>query len=282
MIRSNFRYERPDSLEHAVRLLAEADGRGRVIGGGSMLIPALTAGLEDPSVLIDPKHLALDTVRISDSNLTIGARTTYATLTKSHVVRDHSPLLASMVDEVTGGPGLWNIATLGGSICFANPASDGPACLAALGATFRLVSHRGERTIPVAQFFLGPFETARQPDEILTEIILPTGAIPDRFAYKKLKHSASSWPIVTASCLLVGTSDVRIRLCLGAVAPVPVTNEWTYNGELPPDQIAAMAAEAVAQISTVWADELADAAYRKTAAVAVVERVLHAVAGVST
>jgi aerobic carbon-monoxide dehydrogenase medium subunit len=279
MIRSNFRFERPDTIEDAVKLLADAGGRGRVLGGGSMLIPSLTAGLEDPSIVIDPQRLEIDGIRISESSISVGARASYAALAKNRIVRHRLPLLASMVDEVTGGPGLWNLATLGGSACLANPASDGPGCLTALDAEFRLVSSRGQRVIPAANFFLGPFETARRPDELLVEIVIPTCALPQRSAYAKLKHAASSWPIVTASCLMIGSRDKRIRLCLGAVAPMPVSKEWPYNAELAIDRIAAMAAETVAQIATPWTDELADFNYRQTAAVAVGERVLRTVAG---
>lgn len=135
--------------------------------------------------------------------------------------------------------------------------------------------------IPAEHFFLGPFETDRQADEILTEIVIPTVSFPEPSAYLKLKHAASSWPIVTASCVLTGNSDVRIRLCLGGVGPIPTTKEWSFSGELSADRIAAMAKETVAQITNQWADELAGFNYRKTAAAVLGERVLRTVVGVT-
>lgn len=202
MIRRRYSFVSPATLDEATALLA-ADRGGRVLGGGSVLVPALSAGLEDPSLVLDLGRLGLSLIEATDLAVTIGARATYAALGASEVIRSRVPLLAAMVAEVTGGPGLWNLATLGGTACHANPASDAPGCLTALGAQFRPVGATGTRLIAADRFFLGPFRTARRPDEILTAIILPAAEPPGRCRYLKLKHAASSWPIVTASCLVI-------------------------------------------------------------------------------
>ena len=142
--------------------------------------------------------------------------------------------------------------------------------LAALGAAFRLASVRGERLVPAERFFRGAFETDRAPDEMLTAMVLPAQA-PGRHAYLKLKHAASSWPILTASCL---AAEGGVRLCLGAAAPVPLLLEWPASAPPDPAHIETMAAEAAAAITTEWADELAGPGYRRTVAGTIAARAL--------
>ena len=277
MIRSRFTFARPETLQEALRLLADAGGRGRVLGGGSVLVPALSAGLDDPSLVMDLRRLRLDGMREEGETVVLGAGTTYAQLRASSVVGKRLPLLAAMVDEVTGGPGLWNLATLAGSAVHANPSSDAPGCLVALDASFRLVSVRGSRLVPATAFYRGPFNTDRAPDEIATEIVVPAPPPLGRAAYLKLKAAASSWPIVTASCLKPGPG--RIRLCLGAAATVPMLKEWPLD-EMG-GRVRTMAREVADAIETEWADELAGPGYRRTVAATMAERALRAVIGVN-
>ncbi len=275
MIRKRFAFARPETLGEAARLLAEAGGRGRVLGGGSVLVPALSAGLDDPSLVIDLRRLRLDGIREDGENVVLGAGATYAQLAASSIVRSRLPLLAAMVDEVTGGPGLWNLATLAGSACHANPASDAPGCVVALDASFRLVSVRGSRLMPATRFYRGAFDTERAHDEIATELVVPAPPSPGRPVYLKLKGAASSWPIVSSSCLLPGQG--RVRLCLGAAATVPVLKEWKLDGAA--GRIESMAREAADAIGTEWADELAGPGYRRAVAGTMAGRALRAVIG---
>ena len=278
MIRSRFAFARPETIEEAAGLLAEAGGRGRVLGGGSVLVPALSAGLDDPSLIIDLRRLRLDSIRDQGENVVLGAGATYAQLGASPVLRSRLPLLAAMVEEVTGGPGLWNLATLVGSAVHANPASDAPGCVVALNASFRLVSVRGSRLVPATRFYRGPFNTERASDEIATELVVPAPPCHGRPAYLKLKGAASSWPIVTASCLK--PEPGRIRLCLGAAATVPVLKEWPLDKAM--GRIAARAREAADAIGTEWADELAGPGYRRAVAGTMAERALRAVIGAAS
>ena len=280
MIRYRFDFMKPDTIDEAVRLLGDATGQGRVLGGGSVLVPALTSGDEAPSLILDLAKLGLAEISQSDTEVTIGALTTYASLRASEVVQTRLPLLAAMVDEVTGGPGLWNLATLGGSACHGNPASDGPGCLVALDAKFRLVSTRGSRLVSATDFFVGPFMTDRDAGEILTAIIVPAPSSRCRPAYLKLKNAASSWPIVTASCLAVGElATSRIRLCLGGAAPIPLLLERPYPAAPNDNWVSALAEAVVAAIETEWADELAGPGYRRAVAGTMAARAIRAVIG---
>jgi len=228
----------------------------------------------DPALVLDLSLLRLHQVHERSDTIVIGAGVTYAELEASTVVRTRLPLLAAMVMEVTGGPGLWNLATLGGSACRANPASDGPGCLVALDAQLRLVSARGSRDVPAARFYRGAYKTERAADEILTEIVMQAPPGPRRTTYLKLKHAASSWPIVTASCLMASET---IRLCLGGAAPVPLLMEWPCCDPVAADRVAAMARGAAAAITTEWTDELAGPGYRRAVAETMAARAIRAV-----
>ncbi|MGO8059892.1 xanthine dehydrogenase family protein subunit M [Rhizobium johnstonii] len=275
MIRAPIKFVMPPSLKEAAELLARAGLDGRVVGGGSILVTSMSAGLDHPKVVIDPARLGLDQVVEIKGGALIGARATYAALLKSQVIRDRLPLLHAMISEVTGGPGLWNLATLGGSSCYANPASDGPACLVALRARFHLYSIYGERIVEARDFFQGAFKTARASNEILTHIFVSSEETLPRVAYSKLKHAGSSWPMVTAACQLsVMEEDAYLRLAVGGLAERPVFAEWkvTHSADLP--MANDLATAILAKVEHGWSDELADGEYRLKAAKSVVTRVL--------
>ncbi len=283
MIRHAFQYERPQTLPEAVALLREAGSEARVLGGGSMLVPFLSSGLDKARLILDPIRLNLDGVHGDAATVRIGARATYATLAASVEIRERLPLLAAMVAEVTGGAGLWNLATLGGAVCFANPSADGPGCLAALDARFRLASVAGERLASAKDFFLGAFSTCRRPDEILTEIVIPAETPMGSNSYRKLKNAASSWPIVTASAFTTRREDgVHIvRASLGAAAPAPLAGVWTFDDAPDIADASAMADALMAKMTTEWADELAGPGYRRAVAGTVLARVLRETVGMS-
>lgn len=275
MIRAAIKFEMPVSLHEAVALLAQVGPEGRIVGGGSVLVTSMAAGLDNPKVVIDIARLALDQVVEMNGGAMIGARATYATLLRSKVVRERLPLLHAMVGEVTGGPGLWNLATLGGSSCYANPASDGPACLTALRARFHLYSTDGERIIDARDFFVGAYKTVRAAHEILTHIFIPFDDTPPRVSYSKLKHAGSSWPMVTAACQRsVAQDDTLLTLAIGGLAERPLYAEWTVDPSSTPPRASELVTEILEKVEVGWSDELADGDYRLKAARSVATRVL--------
>ncbi|NKL38361.1 molybdopterin dehydrogenase [Rhizobium leguminosarum bv. viciae] len=275
MIRSPIKFEMPSSLDEATKILAEAGSDGRVVGGGSILVSFLSAGLERANVIIDPVRLGLDQVMEVEGGILVGARVTYAALLKSKLIRGRLPLLHAMVGEVTGGPGLWNLATLGGSSCYANPASDGPACLQALKARFHLRSTDGERVVEARDFFLGAFSTSRAPHELLTHIFVPCHTVPLRVSYSKLKHAGSSWPMVTSACQLSLAGDsTYLRMAMGGVAERPLYAEWRLDPGIEPAVAESLAAQILATVDKGWSDELADGSYRLKAAKSVAIRAI--------
>ena len=206
------RYTRPSDVDGVTAALA--DGDAVVVGGGTMVVPEMTHGRVRPSAVVDLARAGLAGITRVRGGWVVGAMTTYTELERSAV-----PLLATVARGITGGPQIRNRGTVGGSASYANPSSDVPAALVALGARLHLARRGGERQVAAGDFFLGAFRTAREPDEVLTGITVPdTGAA---LGYVKFKLAEGSWPIVTAAALAGPT----IRVALGGAAAAPVVVE---------------------------------------------------------
>jgi carbon-monoxide dehydrogenase medium subunit len=205
MIPAAFSYRRPATLEEALRDLA-ADPDARVLAGGHSLLPLLKLRLARADTLIDIGRLSeLKGLRYApDGSATMGALTTYAELaasTRLDWVREG--ILRAADVQVR------NRATVGGAVAHADPGSDLPAILIALDASIVVRSAVEERVIAATDFFLGPFETAIRPDELVVEIrrpALPAGA---GGAYVKLAQPASGYAMVGV-CVVVARSAGRI------------------------------------------------------------------------
>jgi carbon-monoxide dehydrogenase medium subunit len=279
MIRHGFSYHTPRSVNEAAILVGSLGQDAAILGGGTVLVQHMSLGHLQPKAIIDLQHLGLRGVQRDERGIVIGACTSYTDLERSALLRSELPLVATMADEITGGRQIRNQGTIGGSSCYAKPGSDVPACLAALRAHFRLVSTSGEREIPASNFFQGAFRTAVSADEFLSEIMIPALPQGTRFGYYKLKLCASSWPIVTASCLLfAGNSGApeMVRICLGGASPVPlcIEREWRQDDSEP--QITEVAEAAAAAIFDEWQDELAGPGYRRAIAAPVATRAIRA------
>lgn len=269
MIADPFAYACPTSLDEAIHALAKP--RAAALAGGTWLVPDMGRAEQRPSSVVDLRHLGLRGARIEGGAILLGACTTYEDLRACALVRSSLPLLALMAAGITGGRGITGQGTIGGSACYANPASDVPGCLLALGARLRLVSIAGVRDVPAASFFLGPFHTARRPDELLSAFVFERPRVTAVAGYHKLKHSGSSWPIVTASCCLERRDGLHASIAIGAAGPVPIG----VTAMLPPDDSRAfdhLAKRAVEALAVGWDDALADAEYRLAVAPEVVRR----------
>jgi carbon-monoxide dehydrogenase medium subunit len=183
-----FNYQRPKSLDAALKAIAAADD-GKYLAGGMTLIPTMKQRLAQPSDLIDLGDLAeLSGIRRDGDALVIGATTSHAEVAASEEVRSQIPALAELADEI-GDPAVRVRGTLGGSIANADPAADYPAALVALGASVET----NERSIAADDFFTGLFETALGDDELVTAVRFP---IPKRAAYAKFRNPASRYAVV--------------------------------------------------------------------------------------
>jgi carbon-monoxide dehydrogenase medium subunit len=169
-----FDYVRATSLDDALRLLAES-GDARPIAGGHSLLPMMKLRLSQPGKLVDIGRLPLRGVAVAGDAVRIGALTTHTELASSPLLRQHAPVVAEAA-SVIGDPQVRNRGTIGGNIAHADPGSDLPAALVALGATIRLRGRQGERTVAAKSFFLDLLTTDLRPGELITAVDVPKAA----------------------------------------------------------------------------------------------------------
>ncbi|MCY7342654.1 MAG: xanthine dehydrogenase family protein subunit M [Pseudonocardia sp.] len=195
MIPVGFAYERPDAVEGALELLAEHGEDATVLAGGHSLLPVMKLRLGTPELIIDIGRLSeLSYVRVEGDEVAIGAGTRHHAVETSDVVAAEVPLLAAVARTV-GDPQVRHRGTLGGSLAHADPASDLPAAVLALGGTVVLRSLRGDRYVPITAFYTGVFSSVREPDELVVEVRVPrTGGAG--WAYEKFTRRANDWAIV--------------------------------------------------------------------------------------
>jgi carbon-monoxide dehydrogenase medium subunit len=213
VIPAPFRHVRARTLNEALDALAKHGEEAKLLAGGHSLIPLMKLRLATPAVLVDIGDLAEHAgIRREGDVLRIGALTRHVTVERSAVVRECVPLLAHTAFLV-GDPQVRNRGTIGGSVAHGDSASDLPVSLLALDAEFVSVSPRGKRTLGAAEFFVGFWQTALSPDEILTEIRVPIRRIG--WSYQKFTTRSQDWATVSAA--VAGN-----RVALGAMAQVPI------------------------------------------------------------
>jgi carbon-monoxide dehydrogenase medium subunit len=164
---------RADSVDEVLHLLARHSDEARILAGGQSLMPALNMRLSQPKLLIDINRIdALKGIALVGDRVRIGAMTRHAEVARSEIVARHLPLIAEAMPHVAH-VAVRNRGTFGGSIALADPAAEMPACAVAMGATLVLQSVGGRREIAAGDYFKGLYETARRPDELLVEALVP-------------------------------------------------------------------------------------------------------------
>ena len=169
----NFRYIRPSSLEQACRILANAGADAAPVAGGQSLLAGLNMRLSAPKLLVDIGELKeLTGQTYEDGTVRLGALTRHAELLRSELIRKNVPLLVRAAAHI-GHVAIRNRGTLGGSLAYADPAAELPACAVALGATLVLSSLAGERDVTAEDFFTGLFETELKLGELIVAVKFP-------------------------------------------------------------------------------------------------------------
>ncbi len=190
-----FAYKRARALDEAVALLGEhADAK--LLAGGQSLIATLNMRLSAPSLLIDINGISgLDGIALKDGKIEIGALTRHVQAERSEAIARHAPLLARAIPHI-GHAAIRNRGTLGGSIAFADPAAELPACLLALDGEVDAVGPKGKRTIKAVDFFKGLFETALGPQDVLTAIRVPAAGKDTRVGFAELARRHGDYAMV--------------------------------------------------------------------------------------
>lgn len=274
-----FEYYRASSIPETISLLGEHSG-AKVLAGGHSLIPAMNIRLADPGVLIDIGRIdELKGISAANGSVHIGPLTTHATIAAS----DQVPRALSEAAGKIADPQVRNRGTIGGNIAHADPASDLPTVLVALGAAIHLTGAGGERTIAAADFFTGSMETAMQEDEIITAIEVPASGTGSGSAYAKLADPASRYAMVGAAATVSIANDqcTEAGVAVGGLTPSAIraaSVEAALVGKTLNPEVIAEAAEAVQDDlgDDILEDIHAGAEYRKSMATVFVKRALTA------
>lgn len=258
MIPAATRYARASSVDHAIELLGEPDAK--VIAGGQSLIPVMKLRIARPSLVVDISRLELRGLEERDGAVHIRPLTTWAELADATLPRG-----LEAIPECAHGIGdmqVRNLGTIGGSVVHADPASDMPAVLLALGARLTLRSPAGEREAGMEEILLGPFTTSLGAQELLTDVVVPVPPAGSGSAYVAVEHPASGFALAGAAAL-VGPEAERVALTGVGATPFVV----------PEDGLGAVG---------IFGDRFASEEYRRELAGVVVERALAAARARST
>jgi carbon-monoxide dehydrogenase medium subunit len=218
-----FAYKKVRSLEEAMALLGEHKD-ARLLAGGQSLIATLNMRLSAPNLLIDINGIAgLDGITAKNGTIEIGALTRHVDAERSETIAKHAPLIAHAMPHIAH-PAIRNRGTLGGSIAFADPAAELPACLLALGGEIEASGPKGKRTIKAENFFKGLFETALGPQEVLTAIHVPAAAKDTRTGFAELARRHGDYAIVglAATARADGNGLADVRLAYFGVGATPI------------------------------------------------------------
>jgi aerobic carbon-monoxide dehydrogenase medium subunit len=265
MIPAPFDYIAAESAGHAIGLLAEHGDDAKVLAGGHSLLPMMKLRLATPELLIDIGGLdELAGIATDGDDLVIGATTRHADLAASGLARAEAPLLAYAASQV-GDPQIRHRGTIGGSLSHADPAADLPMAVVAVGGSLELQGPSGTRTVAADDFFVGYFETALAPDELVTAVRVPRRpGVP--WGYQKFVRRANDWAIV-------GVAAVDGRIALANMGPRPL-RATAAEQALAAGASPAEAAELAADGTSPGEDLHADREYRSHLARVLTRRAL--------
>lgn len=268
MIPPSFDYEAPSSVEEAVAILGK-NPDAKILAGGQSLIALMKLRLASPAVLVDINNIdGLGYIKEDDGWLKIGAMTRESELDASDLVRKKYPLLADTT-RVIADPLVRNLSTLGGNLAHADPANDHPAAMLAYGAELIATGPKGERTIPVGDFFTGPFETSLAQDEILTEIRIPSPNGSSGGAYEKLERKVGDFATAAvAAQVKLGKKGVVEQAGIGltnvGLTPIKATAaEESLKGKEADEAAISEAAQLASEAAEPEGDPRGSAEYKR-------------------
>jgi len=270
------------SVDDAIRLLGAADGEGKVLAGGQSLVPLINFSLARPEVLIDLNRVPeMQGISEAGGELRIGAMTRQRQVERSALVARVAPLLSEALPLVAHGP-IRNRGTIGGSLAHADPSAE--LCAVSLALDARMVARGpdGERVIPAADFFVGPFTTELAADEVLTEVIVPFQAASAGSAIVEFARRRGDFALTGVAALLEtgpGNRVTRARLAYIGVGTQPLRSragEDALIGGTPAVDLFADAADAAVVGLRPGSDMHASGEYRRHLARVLTRRALSA------
>ena len=214
-----FRLEEPESVSEVSELLGRFGDSAKIYAGGTELLLAMKEGLVQYERLIDVKKLRCKDVTLENGALSIGALCTHRELETSEVIKEKLPALAKLEHNVANVR-VRQVGTIGGNLCFAEPHADPGTLLIALGAKMIAEKSSAQREIAAEEFFVDAFETALEPDEVLTRVVVPVPGPTGRSAYLKFGYLERPSVGVGVAFNLNGQVS-SMRIAVGCAGPAP-------------------------------------------------------------
>ena len=279
---AKFKYFEPAGLAEALALLKNYGEEAKVIAGGQSLLILIRQGLIRPQVLISLHRIAtLRRIEFSDGHIEIGAMATQREISTDDRIRSRLPALAEAASKV-GSIHVQNLGTVGGNISHAEPNGDSAPVLISLGGSVLAVSERGERTIPLDDFFRGPFENSLEPDEIVARVRVPLPVDGASSVYVKHVQRAVDRATVGIGVQLriddAGScDDARIGVSGASLIPFRATKaEAVLKGQKISDALLDAVAAELSSMCDALADSHGPAEYKRKMAGVFVKRALRA------
>ena len=274
-----FGYARAATLDDVFSLLAEHGDDAKIIAGGQSLMATLNMRLSEPEILIDINRIdGLAGIEDTGATIRIGAMTRHVDVEESDLVATHAPMIAAAMEHIAH-PAIRNRGTFGGSIAFADPAAELPACAVALEATMHVAGKGGTRDIAATDFFKGLYETALGEDEILTAVSVPKIAAGWKSGFMELARRHGDYAIIglCAHLQFDGAKFGDTRLVFFNAADRPVSAPQTaalLNGQRWSDELSEKLSASLKEELDPPDDLNADGPMRKHLAGVLIKRTL--------
>lgn len=267
-----FTYHRPEDLTEALTLLAQHGDDAVIIAGGQSLVPLLRLRLAQPGHVISLRGIpSMSTLLVDQDGVHIGAAVTYSQFQRTDTATRACPGV-SMAIELIATPQVRTRGTLCGNLCQADPASELPAMALILDARFHLSSTRGTRVVEASDFFQGPYQTARQSDEILTRVHFPPRAAEETIAIQEVSRLRGGFPMSGVAVAFTRSADANdlrmVRIASFGVDSVQARchqAELILEGQNYADSTLAAASVALLASIHPHADSFASEEYRRAA-----------------
>lgn len=264
-----FDYALPTTVDEACRVLAEAGGGATLLAGGQTLMPLLNLRMSQPFILVDINRIeALNGVTRVDGGTRIGPVTRQCDVLTDETLAEHLPVLVEAVRHV-GHHQTRNRGTVGGSIALGEPAAEQPATAVALGAEIELTSVRGQRRIKAEDFYIGPYMTAIEPDELVTGIHFPDWPKGHVTLFREVTQRPGDFALVglVGALALDGERIARAGIAWFGMGPTPIKARQA-EAALIGQTLAGIDPAAVAELAVAdtapFTDHHASAEYRRT------------------
>ncbi|MGH6626532.1 MAG: FAD binding domain-containing protein [Burkholderiaceae bacterium] len=285
----DFDFLEPTSVGEASRMLADLGDECRVMAGGTALMLAMRQRMLSPTHIVSMARVdALRGISFDpQQGLRIGALSRHCDVSRSPLVQQHYPMLAAMAAQVADAQ-VRHQGTIGGNLCYADPATDPPGCLMALGAQVVLASTRGERVLGMEEFLVDYYVTALEPDEVVLEIRVPAPAADASGQYTRfLRTAAEHRPMVNVALATrrSGAQCHEARLVVGASTPIPARvarAEAFLAGKTVTPDVAAEAADIVAADILAVSDSRGSEDFRRDMVRVVAQRTIANLFGLAT